>query len=63
MAAFCGVHCDPSHVSTWPVLGAAGAIGRFCSLLTVALVNVPLKSPPAAGNWPTATLPEICPKE
>jgi hypothetical protein len=59
----CGFHCAPSQVSTCPAEGADAATGRFCSLLTVALASVPLKSPPAAGNWPVATLPAICPNE
>jgi hypothetical protein len=58
-----GIHCDPSQVSTCPIAGAVADSDRFCSLLTVELVSVPLTSPPAAGNCALPTVPEIWAKE
>src|ERR1035438_7902126 len=58
-AGVCGVHCDPSQVSACPVPGTVADSGRFSSLPTVALVSVPLTSPPAEGNCPLLTVPRI----
>src|ERR1017187_7883017 len=58
VVGICGSHCAPSHVSTCPVPGTVADSGRFCSLPTVALVSVPLTSPPAEGNCPLLTVPD-----
>src|ERR1017187_4203041 len=59
---FDGCHADAAefHTRAWPLLGNVLATGWPCMAFTVAVVSVPLRSPPALGSWPEATVPDIC---
>src|ERR1019366_1372681 len=55
----CHVETLEFHITAWPLTGAVFATARFCMPVTVAAVNVPLTSPPAAGSWLEPAVPDI----
>src|ERR1039458_7556024 len=55
----CHVEKLEFHITACPFTRARFAAPRFCMPVTVAAVNVPLTSPPAAGSWLEPAVPDI----